>query len=78
MCYAYTHLHAAGVDFQPFQMVPLTFNPGDTQQCAKIIPINDNVTEGEERFTVIPETDDPDVDVGPPSTVILTDGDSET
>ena len=78
MWYAYTHLHAAGADFQPFQMVPLTFNPGDTQQCANIIPINDNVTEGEERFTVVPETDGPHADVGPSSTVILIDGDGET
>ena len=66
------------MDFQPFQMVPLTFNPGDTQRCANIIPINDNVTEGRENFTVVPETNDPDADVGPPSTVILIDGDSET
>ena len=59
-------------------MVPLTFNPGDIRHCANITLINDNVTEGEERFTVEPETDDPDADVGPPSTVILIDGDSET
>ena len=66
------------MDFQPSQVVPLTFNPGVNKKCADIIPINDNVTEGEERFTVEPETDDPDADVGPPSTVILIDGDSET
>ena len=59
-------------------MVPLIFNPGDTRKCASIILINDNVTEGEERFCVVPETNNPDADVGPPSTVILIDGDSET
>ena len=60
-------------------MVPLIFNPGDTRKCANIIPINDNVTEGVERFPVVPETNDPDADVGPPSTVILLDGsDSKT
>ena len=59
-------------------MVPLTFNPGDARQCANIIPINDNVTEGNETFPVVPETDDPDADVGQPSTVILLDRDSET
>ena len=59
-------------------MIPLTFNPGDTRKCADIIPINDNVTEGEERFPVILETNDPNADIGPPSTVILLDGDGET
>ena len=73
--YAHSHLHAAGVDIQPFQMVHMTFNPGDTRKCALIIPINGNVTEGEERFPVILETNDPDADVGAPSRVILLDGD---
>ena len=68
---------AAGEDFQRFENVELTFTSGVTRRCAYIIPIIDNVTEGQEMFNVVLESPDPDVDTGPPSTVELIDRDCE-
>ena len=68
---------AAGEDFQRFENVELTFTSGVTRLCAKIIPINDNVTEGQEMFQVELSSPDPDTDTGPPSTVVLVDGDGK-
>ena len=58
-----------------FENVPLVFTPGTTRLCADIIPIDDDETEGPERFPIVPESPDPDVDVGSPSIVELVDRD---
>ena len=60
-----------------FENVPLVFTPGTTRLCADIIPIDDDLTEPTESFPIVPESPDPDVDVGTPSTVELLDEDCE-
>ena len=60
-----------------FESVPLVFTPGTMRVCANIIPIDDDLTEGPERFPVVLESPDPDVDTGPPSIVELRDNDGE-
>jgi len=57
----------------------LVFTPGNNRECAIITPINDNVTKGREKFPVrlVPTPEDPGVNTGPSSIVILRDDDCE-
>ena len=58
----------------------LNFNVGDDRVCRTINIVDDNVAEPEEeRFTVTLDSNDPDVDTGPPdqADVIIIDDDGK-
>ena len=58
----------------------LTFNPGNGLQedCATITVMNDTILEGDENFSVVLTTTDPDVTISPNTTVVtVTNDDSK-